>query len=145
MLKIKPIYKVYAGYYEVYVTTHILRQPFTLLSTHRKLSAALRAAEKHDVNVIYDTALKDQVADLHTMTPENLQWMHFFDGQEQSIDNGLSERTIDKLSRELDMRPSAADFIDMANYKAHRDKISTRKALVLLKGLTYAQLKPMFI
>lgn len=152
----KTTYKVYAGYYEVYVTTHVLRRPFTLISTHRKLSTALRAAEKHDVSVIYDTALRNQVATHYDTTPEQLQglnffndneqlqWMHFFDGKEQSIDNGLAEITLDNLNRELNVQPCAADALDMANYMAHREKISHRKALALIEGLTYAQLKPMF-
>ena len=145
MHKNKTTYKVYAGYYEVYVTTHVLRRPFTLLSTHRKLSTALRAAEKHDMGIIYDTALRGQIATHYDTTPGQLQWMHFFDGKEQSIDNGLAEITLDNLSRELDVKPGAADAIDMANYKAHREKISLRKAFALIEGLTYAQLKPMFI
>ncbi len=141
----KTTYKVYAGYYEVYVTTHVLRRPFTLLSSHRKLSTALKAAEKHDVSVIYDTALRSQVATHYDTTPEQLQWMHFFDGKEQSIDNGLAEITLDNLCRELDVQPCAADALDMANYKARHEKISLKKALTLTKGLTYAQLKPIFV
>jgi len=137
-------YNVYAGYYEIYVTTQTLRRPFTLQSTHRKLSAALRAADRYDVSVIYDSALRDDVAASYDMEPEQLEWMHFFDGSKESIDNGLTEVTLDNLSRALDTKPCAADLTDMANLKALREKISIKKASALISGLTYAQLKPLF-
>lgn len=61
---------VYAGYWEVYISTQQLPAPYVLQSTHRKIECALRAAEKYDVHIIYCENVKD---DLPMWLYESLQ------------------------------------------------------------------------
>ena len=61
---------VYAGYWEVYISTQPLPAPYVLQSTHRKIERALETAEKFDVSIIYCENVKD---DLPAFLYESLQ------------------------------------------------------------------------
>lgn len=58
-------YYLYAGYYELWISNKRLRAPLALISWHKSLEAAQRAAEKYDdwATVILDADLLPEIED----------------------------------------------------------------------------------
>lgn len=54
-----PKFYVYAGYYELFISTQPMPAPYVLLKTFRKIDRAIEYAESFDDNVVYCENVKD--------------------------------------------------------------------------------------
>ena len=63
---------LYAGYYELYITDKTLDAPYVLLSTHRTVRGAERAAVKLDVQIHYAEHLVPE--EIEDVLSEDASW-----------------------------------------------------------------------
>lgn len=135
----KKKYYLYAGYYKLYITDKLLRRPYTLLSTHRSFPAAWKAAEKKDPEegVFVDMSLRNDSTALFHMASNA---MPVFDGKSRSIENGLSDYTLDRAFDTPDCQPTAQCLTDYTHLLHVKGGLSLRRSRSLCQGKTYRQL-----
>ena len=140
-------YRLYAGYYELWITTRVLRRPLLELSSHRSLAAAVRKAESIDPDaaICFDESLREE-AEVHYidefgLSPEDIR-VATFDGAEYDIARGLSELTLDNLRQGFDCKASPHDLRDIMNYLHAKTRQAARRLSALCAGRTYRDLFP---
>lgn len=141
-------YRLYAGYYELWISTRVLRRPLLELSSHRSLAAAIRAAERTDpdADLCFDESIREEAEayyiDEFGLGPEDIGLVTF-DGGELDISRGLSELTLDNLGRGLDCKVSPHDLRDIVNYLHAKTRQGARRLSALCAGRTYRDLFPL--
>lgn len=136
-------YHLYAGYHELLVSDRILGRPFTRISSHLTLRAALAMARKEDrdATLCVDRSIHDEYLGLLGLDMED-NGVPVFDGSQHDPSRGLSEVTRDNISRKLDCRLSAADLHDIAHFLSGRMGMSPKAALVRYREKTYSDMHP---
>lgn len=140
-------YRLYAGYYELWISTRVLRRPLVAVSSHRSLAAAVQAAERFDPDaaICFDESLREEAGvyyiDEFGLGPEDLRLVTF-DGKEYDVALGLSDVTLDNLRRGFDRKASPCDLRDIVNYLHARTRQAARRLTALCEGRTYRDLLP---
>lgn len=76
---IKPKFYVYAGYYEIYVSTKPMDTPRVFQSWHWKIERALQKAKSYDVTIHYCENIREYFPDkiFKEILDENNQWFNY--------------------------------------------------------------------
>ena len=118
-------YYVYAGYYEIWISDRILRQPLAYQGWHRTLAAAIRHA--------------------HRMDPEAwnpcLPGTTFFNGKKHSIRRGLTQVTLERMRCAPSLCPCAQDLHDILQLLHLKTGTGLRRLFNMHGGDTYVELQ----
>lgn len=137
-------YNLYAGYHELLISKRTLRRPYARLSTHRFLRTAIEAADRYDEIPVIDRDLRREAAAHYfgnTIMQEDLRNIPIFNARKNDIANGLTPYTLDGLKRRLPCAIDGLDRRDVVNYLALKKGITTKKALALIDGKSYGDVK----
>lgn len=138
-------YYVYAGYYEVWISDRILRQPLAYQGWHRTLAAAIRHASRMDPETIcFDQSLRREVIDYYGF-PEAwnpcLPGTTFFNGKKHSIRRGLTQVTLERMRCAPTLRPCAQDLHDILQLLHLKTGTGLRRLFNIHREDTYCELQ----
>ena len=137
-------YYLYAGYYEIWISDKILRQPLTPLSWHKTLRAAVRHAEKidPDATLCFDRSLMHEVREEFALLPwqERDDFFPLFNGENYDIRKGLSDLTVEKMTHPCtrDCRVNHDDVVDIARFLQVKTNRPFKRLYGDITGLKYS-------